>query len=355
MTYEGMINDIDWIRISDHLAGRDSPAERAEFAQWMAVTSERQRLVNALQQIWERAAEVQEPIDVDARAAWLVVRARLDQSGATRPRMAPRGVPDLPASRVGRWIGIAAAAAILVLGIGGVLAVRHASNHAPSAAQQTAVREVMTAQGQRVYLRLADGSRVVLGVESRLRWPTSFGAGAREVSLDGEALFVIAHDPARPFVVRSGNAMIDDLGTEFGVRAYPGDRSVRVVVRSGTVALAVAPDPRTHRAVLQAGDGGFLAADGAMRVEHGVDVDRELAFAEGRLELTDAPMSDVAHELERWYGVQLVVNDTSLLHATVNASFSAHAELSAVLRTLARTLGARVEQRGRIVRLVVIP
>jgi ferric-dicitrate binding protein FerR (iron transport regulator) len=85
-----------------------------------------------------------------------------------------------------------------------------------------------------------------------------------------------------------------------------------------------------------------------------VNVERELAFAEGRLELTDAPMDDVARDLERWYGVHLVIDDTSLAHATVNASFSANEELSAVLRTLARTLGARVEQRGHIVRLIAL-
>jgi transmembrane sensor len=355
MTSDSFINDIDWIRISESLAGRDSPTERAEFERWTAGTPERQRLVESLARVWERAAEIQDPIDVDTPAAWRALRARLALSGATEPRIEPRGVMELPAARVGRWVGIAAAAAIVVLGVGGVLILRRASTQGVSRGQEPAVREVITAQGQRADLRLADGSRVVLGVDSKLRWPISFGAGAREVSLEGEALFVIAHDPAKPFVVHSRNAVIDDLGTEFGVRAYPEDRNVRVVVRSGTVALAVAPDPRVHRAVLQAGDGGSLAADGAMRVEHGVDVDRELAFAEGRLELTDAPMSDVARALERWYGVQLVVDDTSLAHATVNASFAAHEEFSAVLRTLGRALGARVEQRGRIVRLVTLP
>ena len=350
MTGDGMIDDLEWIRLSDHLAGRSSPAERADFVRWMEVTPERQRLVDALERVWVRAAALQDPVGVDKRAAWLAVRAKLDRPSVARPRVAPKGALELPVARVRRWIGIAASAAILVLGV--ELFSRGVQSRRPSAGQETAVREVMTTQGQRANLRLADGSRVVLGVESRLRWPTSFGAGAREVSLDGEALFVIAHDPARPFVVHSGNVVIDDLGTEFGVRAYPDDQSVRVVVRSGAVALSMAQDPRTRRAVLQAGEGGTLAVDGAVRVDHGVDVDRELAFAEGRLELSDAPMSEVARELERWYGVQLAVDDTSLSDATVNASFGNHEELRVVLRTLARTLGARVEQHGRAVRLI---
>jgi len=352
MTYERSTDAIDWSRLADHLARRASVVEEAEFGRWLAAAPERRQLVDALERVWVRAAEVQEPLAIDVPAAWLELRERLEQPAVRKPSIGRRRGIAFGGPRVDRWLALAAAAAIVVLGIGVVFAAGRFHVAVPRGS--LAVREVVTARGQRAELHLADGSRVVLGVDSKLRWPATFGAGVREVALDGEALFGVVHDPARPFVVRSANAVIDDMGTEFGVRAYPGDGSVRVVVRNGSVALAPAHDTVTHRAVLQTGDMGSLGADGGMRIQHGVDVERELAFAEGRLELNDAPMTDVARALDRWYGVQLVVDEPSLARATVNASFGANEELSAVLRTLARTLGARVQQRGRIVQLIVV-
>jgi transmembrane sensor len=359
-----MNDDNDWIRIADYLAGRASLSERAELARWMAAAPGRQRLVDGLERVWKRAAEIDEPIvDVDSRAALRDLRARRKREASSPAYDTSRG-----RRHSARWTGgigaggtharwtsvLAAAAAVAVLAAGGVILSRRMGTWAPRDEEQVAVREVLTASGQRAELHLADGSRVVLGVASKLRWPITFGAHAREVALEGEALFIVTHDAARPFVVRSGNAVIQDLGTEFGVRAYVGDESVRVVVRSGSVALAPTRDSLTHRAVLEPGDLGSLAADGALRVEHGVDVGQNLAFAQGHLDLVDAPMPEVARQLERWYGVRLVVDDTSLTHATVSASFGADEELSTVVRTLAGALGARAEQHGRIVRLSAV-
>ena len=334
-----MTDDIDWNRIADHFAGRTSPAEQAEFGRWMSATRERRQLIATLEKVWDRSADAGERIDIDAQAAWQELRERLDGTVTTKTRSS--------------WSArIAAVAAAVLLALGGLVLLRIGARIPQG--DQLAIREVVTARGQRAELRLADGSRVVLGVDSKLRWSTKFGIRAREVSLEGEALFVVVDDRTRPFVVRSANAVIDDIGTEFGVRAYAGDGSVRVVVRKGAVALAPARDTLTHRALLGAGDMGSLDSDGAVRVEHDVDVERQLAFAEGRLEFTDATMSEVARALDRWYGLDLVVDDTALTHATVTASFGKYDEPSAVVRRLGRTLGARVEQEGRTVRFIAL-
>lgn len=360
-----MTDDIDWDRLGDHLAGRTSLAERAELARWIAGAPDRQRLVSSLERLWARSEAMRDPApELDAPAALRTLSARIDQWEATAARAVP-----IPRPRAIRWGGVTAgsgarggraswylaAAAVVLLAVGGFAVLQRLGWHAPWNTAPLAVREVVTARGQRAELHLADGSRVILGVDSKLRWPSTFGARTRDVTLEGEALFTVTHDAARPFVVRSGGAVITDLGTEFGVRAYPGDPSVRVVVRSGSVALAPMRDSLTHRAVLGAADMGSLSADGALRVEHGVDVEGSLAFADGRIALNDTPMDEIARELDRWYGVRLVVDDTSLAHATVRASFATDADLSTVMRTLARALGARAEQHGDTVRLTTHP
>ena len=75
---------------------------------------------------------------------------------------------------------------------------------------------------QTAEVRLSDGTRIVLGANSRLTYPRSFALDApREVRLSGEARFEVAHDANHPFWVISGEMRTEVLGTVFDVNAYP--------------------------------------------------------------------------------------------------------------------------------------
>ena len=83
---------------------------------------------------------------------------------------------------------------------------------------------------QTAEVRLSDGTRIVLGANSRLTYPRSFALDApREVRLSGEARFEVAHDANHPFWVISGEMRTEVLGTVFDVNAYPGSRA-RVIL-----------------------------------------------------------------------------------------------------------------------------
>jgi hypothetical protein len=77
----------------------------------------------------------------------------------------------------------------------------------------------------------------MLGVASTLRYPAGFTDGPRQV---WEAYFDVVYEQDRPFIVRAGDLVAKDLGTQFTVRAYPEDAGARVVVREGRVAIRVA-------------------------------------------------------------------------------------------------------------------
>src|SRR5439155_1527064 len=119
-----------------------------------------------------------------------------------------------------------------------------------------AMREFTTARGHRAAIRFADGTRILLGVDSRLRVPAAYGATAREAYLDGAAYFDVAHDPARPFAVHAGKGVIRDIGTRFGVRAYADEQDVEVVVADGKVSLGAAA---AHESAAQLVSGGELS------------------------------------------------------------------------------------------------
>ena len=86
---------------------------------------------------------------------------------------------------------------------------------------------------------LPDGSTVILSPESILNYPSSFEAHSkREVFLEGQAFFDIKHNPAKPFIVHTGNIQTRVLGTAFNIKAFKGARDVTVTVKRGKVKVS---------------------------------------------------------------------------------------------------------------------
>jgi transmembrane sensor len=205
-----------------------------------------------------------------------------------------------------------------------------------------------TSVGVRDSVLLADGTRVLLGPASELRVPTGFGATHRTVHLTGEAFFRVAHARAgvRAFVVQAGPAAIRDIGTAFTIH---GDSAheVRVVVTEGSVSMrrATVGGAADTGIVLRAGDVGLLSVDDSVVVRRGTATSDDLAWTRGRLVFREAPMSEVRADLKRWYGVDLVLADSSLASARYKAEFSGESA-DDVLHALSLALEATLERHG---------
>jgi transmembrane sensor len=88
--------------------------------------------------------------------------------------------------------------------------------------------------GERRSITLADGSTVDLNARSQLR--VEFTKAERRVELvDGQALFQVAKDKARPFIVHSGDALVRAVGTQFDV--YRKTSGTTITVLEGRVAV----------------------------------------------------------------------------------------------------------------------
>jgi transmembrane sensor len=88
---------------------------------------------------------------------------------------------------------------------------------------------------------LSDGSIVWLKNNSSLTYPKNFrNEGDRIVTLQGEALFEVAKNPARPFIVYTGEIATKVLGTSFNVKASVDN--VEVTVLTGRVSVTSTTD-----------------------------------------------------------------------------------------------------------------
>ncbi len=368
-----------------YLAGELSRAEETELLRGLAGRGEDRWAVDALRACRDRATAatfrtIGELSVTDDPAADLegVVRLeralRLSEAAIDPPATRPRALSFRHPGGTGRardtwprWVGAASAwrvaamtaSVVVALGIGLAIGVgRHSAG-----LRATVGREYATAVGQRLSVVLVDGTQITLAPASRVRLAAGYEQGAREVALEGQAYFVVAHDAARPFAVRVRGAVARDVGTAFDVRAYPEGIGARIAVADGVVAVVgatcsgppsvAARRPTTCGAQLRAGDMATVH-DGEVAVEHGIDVPSLTAWTEGRLVFTDAPLRQVVAELSRWYGVDVQVSDASLADQRVSGTVD-EASIVPALASLAPTVGARVERAGDIYVLVPRP
>jgi transmembrane sensor len=186
-------------------------------------------------------------------------------------------------------------------------------------------------------VKLADGSRVLLGPDSRLTVPADYGTTSRAVELHGDGYFDVQHDSTKPFAVHVGTALIEDVGTIFTVESDAGDTTTVAVV-SGSIRLRGNNSSPDGGVVLAAGDRGSIDARGNVRAERHAVRDDDVAWTTGRLVFRDASLTRVAGEIHRWYGVTLHVADSSLLNRHVTTTISGE-PIDQVLKILELALG----------------
>lgn len=353
-----------------YVRGECTAEEGRRVAFWAAASSERRRYLTALRALYQRAS-VEEARS--AGAAWERVVARMmppdaaDDPIYVAPWEEPAAQVDLKqrqrarilqgafGERRRRWPVLAAAAAA-VFAIGGIHMTLAARTQI-AAPRPAVMRQIITARGQRAEIQLEDGSRVVLGVASRLRLSSDFGASKREVYLDGTAYFDVKHDTTRPFVVRTTNAVARDVGTRFIVSAYPESRTTRVVVRDGAVAFgaiafgSIAGVPTQRPGVLLTGGHlGQLRAGDSIVTTQRVDPALYTAWVQGELVFHDEPLAEAVAELRRWYQVDIRLGDPSLRDTPITASFAVESSHEA-LSVITTVLPLRAIRRGNVVTL----
>jgi transmembrane sensor len=344
--------DLDPITLARYLSGESDAAEAARVRRWIAADPANADLVARLRDAWSPGACKDDGWDVEI--AWRRMKPHVDSESAHPAglaRRAPRHPTITPlASRSGaRWRApIALAAALLVAFALWRIApppepVRDATHDEPS------VRAIATRAGERAEISIGEGIDVVLAPGSRLRYSgANSGSGRWDVYLDGEAFFRVLHDSTRPFIVHTADAITEDLGTEFSVRRYAGELTTRVVVGEGSVALRGAEDTQRPAppAELSAGDLGMVGGDGRAPVVERVNAERYLAWTDGWLVVHHAPLSVVSSDLARWYDIDIVVADSTLLDLHLEASFKA-ATADDALHIVATSLGVNIERHER--------
>lgn len=230
------------------------------------------------------------------------------------------------------WTGGAAAAAVAGAGTFGLFRLYHGERF-------------MTRKGEVKVVALGDGSVVTLNTASRIA--VDFSRSKRNIALvEGEALFDVAKDRNRPFVVTAGATQVRAVGTSFTVRRL-ADSPIQILVREGVVEITQQRQAATKpvrasantEAVSLIDRPGVTAAPVAAP-----ELDRQLAWRDGRIEFDGATLDQAIADFARYSDTRIVVDDRSLGREEISGLFQADDPVG-FAQSVAISLNARAEVR----------
>ncbi len=180
--------------------------------------------------------------------------------------------------------------------------------------------EVISPIGSRTVVQLSDGTEVYLNYGSKIKYPRNFTGNTRSITLTGEGYFNVAHNPDKPFIVKTGKLNVKALGTEFNVRAYPDLDVISTTLVEGKVVIEknLAGEKTEQIGTMVPGQhvaynlnsGEIASGKGSSK--------KYIAWKDGKMVFDNTPITEVTHELSRKYNVDIEVeHDLKYLTYTV--------------------------------------
>ncbi|MFC4210948.1 FecR family protein [Pedobacter lithocola] len=167
---------------------------------------------------------------------------------------------------------------------------------------------------------LVDGTKIILGPKSMLKYPAAFEQHHRQVELIGEAYFEVTKNPHKPFTVRTDDLNINVLGTHFNVNATKNESLTTVSLFKGKVNVNVIDD-HDEEYKLKPGQELVLNRSNHQVYQHVLDSANVMGWMTNTLVFNNEKLSDAAKKIGKMYGVKLVFEDESTAETRVFARF----------------------------------
>jgi transmembrane sensor len=312
---------------------------RQRFDEWLRRSPEHVRAYLELLPIWEQGAQPRSSSKVDPES--LIAEVMGAQSNVV-PLNTRAGLPELTPGNTRKtspvWISVAASVSFITLvGILGAWLYIERNTYSTGIGEQRSVA-------------LADGSVVQLNTRSRIR--IRYNEHHRDIDLlEGQALFEVAHDTQRPFVVDGGNASIRAVGTQFDV--YRKQAGTTVTVVEGRVTILPEAGRNSSPEPLAAGEQATITQS-SVDSSAAADVAAAIAWTQRRLMFQKTTLAEVVREFNRYNERPLRIADPRIQEFLVSGTFSS-TDPSPLLRFLREQPGMRVVETQDEVRIELAP
>lgn len=281
--------------IDKFLKGRFSGRLTSRFYLWLLKEDNKDLKEEALMNSFD---SYDIPADDSVQDAFAKVKARLGIEKEARK-----------ISLQGRLAQVAAVFLPLVIAAGSYIYLNKPEAVRDKAITGTVERaEVNVPYGKNKHLYLPDSSEVWINAGSSLRYPGEFTGDKRTVELEGEAYFSVKTNKAKPFVVQTRHLDVVATGTEFNVRAYPGQENHEVTLNCGLVTVESRKEEKKEK--LSPGEQLVYNKNTTMILVKEVVASEVSGWKNGEIRFTDNHPVEIFKTLERHYNVSFHIGDS---------------------------------------------
>ncbi len=317
-----------WILLGKKVSGEIDADELKELEESLRISAEVVFAGELMERLWE-APLLPARTDESLEYNWAAIAAGIEEKeGLVRSMKTTR-----------KWSLVAASFVLLILaGLGGYWWAIH------SWGEQTDVANMIsTRPDSRSKISLPDGTTVWLNSDSKIAYNKHYGERKREITLEGEAFFDVAHNADIPLIVHAKGLDIQVLGTVFNVTAYAQDSQVTTSLISGAVELS-APSKPGWRVLLKPNQKVSVAVDPlalqtidsawskanvhpetsdtcTLKPEPHSKIIPEVSWVDNKLVFYQEPFGSLASRMDRWYRVHFQIEDKELEKATLTGIF----------------------------------
>ena len=325
-----------WVQLRDEeSAGRD----REQFVDWLRASPENVAEYLKLSSVWQDLGESIPEMDLDS-----IIAEINDNNVVPLPRIEEESQSAEISQRSWNTSWQAIAASVVFVAVALLLILKQPDDI------------IRTAVGEQRSVVLADGSLLTLNTSTAVRF--DMDETSRHVDLvEGEVLFEIARDTARPFTVSVGATTVKVVGTSFNIYKI-SESEATITVLEGLVAVQpewVNPDlivqsagelvAVTGEVQLKVGEQVRIGEEKRVHREKSVQVEKAVEWTSRRLTFENALLKDVIAEFNRYNTRKLQVDDHELALLRLNGVFKPHSH-EALLEYLEKTENVRVRDIG---------
>jgi hypothetical protein len=202
--------------------------------------------------------------------------------------------------------------------------------------------------GVKGLIDLPDGSKVWLNSNSILKCPQQFDKDKRSLELTGEGYFVVESNEQWPMYIKTiSGYTVKVTGTEFNLSSYENDKAMKLTMVSGRVKLINELSKKeidvNKLEEVTITNNNQISVKGRNKANQILNT----GWKDGLLLFDNTPMEEVLRKMERWYGVKIIVKDSTILNNRFTGEFESES-LVQVLEFMKITSGIKFSVKDKV-------
>ncbi len=324
------------ILVSKFLQNQCTTSEIEFLNNWINESPEHRKYFEQIKTVWDGVEIVYNPDNINTDQNWNELKALLKKEKNTYIKISDN---DYNKNNVNIFLRIAA---IVLISFGLSWTVFYTYyNHYSNA--NLGMLELKVPKGSKSVLKLADGTTIWLNSETVIKYPEHFSRKQRDVYIEGEAFFKVSKNKKWPFKVHTSDLDIIVLGTSFNVKAYPDEGTIETTLEEGSVLIekksksgkkqyiSLKPNQRVTLVKAEGKISLDIQAENKMKdkslreskktplkrkekfyLDENTDTQLYVAWKNNRLVFKNEAFESLAVKLERWYNVEIIIENEKL-------------------------------------------